>query len=245
MSKKIYSSYLSASSSRKNTNLQSHLKSLFAQFDYHFSKYLPKDLNASIVDIGCGAGEFLYWLNSKGYRNIIGYDISIEQVEKGKALYDVDIQHVNILEQDFDLKALDLIFMRDVLEHFDAEMLDLLLGRIESVIHLNPTVIIQTVNGNSKIFSSILYSDITHKSCFTERSVHQLFSSRFNCDLEFIPWYPVTDSRFFIFRKCIIQLVHFFERARVVIEVGHPNKIFTVNLLAVIKLNGGINEKIL
>lgn len=40
------------------------------------------DKNAKIIDIGCGGGGFLNYLQSKGYTNLVGYDPSKSSIEK-------------------------------------------------------------------------------------------------------------------------------------------------------------------
>src|ERR1700723_1182860 len=49
--------------------------------DPSFGKLLPTNLDARILDIGCGMGHFLHYLNLKGYRNLMGVEISPEQVD--------------------------------------------------------------------------------------------------------------------------------------------------------------------
>jgi len=44
---------------------------------------LPEDKKAKIIDLGCGNGGFVYWLQQIGYQNAEGIDISAEQIETG------------------------------------------------------------------------------------------------------------------------------------------------------------------
>src|SRR5262249_16540690 len=55
-------------------------------FRAYFQHLLPEDKGAKILDIGCGYGPFLYFLQKEGYRNICGVDISPEQVEAARQL---------------------------------------------------------------------------------------------------------------------------------------------------------------
>lgn len=41
-----------------------------------FKDILPDDKEAKIIDIACGAGHFLYFLQSQGYANASGIDLS-------------------------------------------------------------------------------------------------------------------------------------------------------------------------
>src|SRR5579864_7451821 len=49
-------------------------------FRANYLPYLPKDKSAPIVDLGCGAGHFLYFLRKEGYVNAYGVDWSPDMV---------------------------------------------------------------------------------------------------------------------------------------------------------------------
>ena len=51
------------------------------RFENEIGRFLPENLNDKILDIGCGCGHFLYYLNNKGYTNFSGIDISAQQVK--------------------------------------------------------------------------------------------------------------------------------------------------------------------
>ena len=46
--------------------------------------WLPEDKGAAILDVGCGRGEFLRFLQVEGYVNCEGIDLAEEQVEQSK-----------------------------------------------------------------------------------------------------------------------------------------------------------------
>lgn len=50
-----------------------------------FARYVAKD--ALIADIGCGYGRTMSELYSRGYENLVGFDISEGMIERGKAQY--------------------------------------------------------------------------------------------------------------------------------------------------------------
>src|ERR1700723_1374097 len=49
--------------------------------DPSFGKLLPTNLDARILDIGCGRGHFLHYLTLKGYRSVMGVELCPEQVD--------------------------------------------------------------------------------------------------------------------------------------------------------------------
>ena len=56
------------------------------KFHLNLKKYLPKDINSSCLDVPCGYGNFLYFLRSKGYKNVIGYDFDEAQIKLAQLL---------------------------------------------------------------------------------------------------------------------------------------------------------------
>ncbi|MCX7704381.1 MAG: class I SAM-dependent methyltransferase [Planctomycetota bacterium] len=55
-------------------------------FRKYYLPHLPKDKNAKILELGCGYGAFLLFLKQQGYTNLIGVDISPQQVETAHKL---------------------------------------------------------------------------------------------------------------------------------------------------------------
>jgi SAM-dependent methyltransferase len=53
-----------------------------------FLRLLDGALDASIIDLGCGFGDFLRFLHTEGYRgHFTGYDIAPEMIEKARELH--------------------------------------------------------------------------------------------------------------------------------------------------------------
>jgi SAM-dependent methyltransferase len=53
-----------------------------------FLRLLDGAADASIIDLGCGFGDFLRFLRAEGYRgHFSGYDIAPEMIEKARELY--------------------------------------------------------------------------------------------------------------------------------------------------------------
>ncbi len=50
-------------------------------WDYYFRGWLPERKDAFILDKACGNGKLLHFLKQRGYANLIGVDISPEQVQ--------------------------------------------------------------------------------------------------------------------------------------------------------------------
>jgi SAM-dependent methyltransferase len=56
-----------------------------------FLRLLAADPDASVLDLGCGFGDFLRFLRASGHRGrFIGYDVAASMIEKARALYGED-----------------------------------------------------------------------------------------------------------------------------------------------------------
>src|SRR5881397_1294588 len=56
-------------------------KIVFKSFSRVLGPWLPADRQSRILDIGCGEGALLSFLEECGYRNIDGFDISPENID--------------------------------------------------------------------------------------------------------------------------------------------------------------------
>lgn len=118
----------------------------------------------SILDIGCGRGEFLLELKERGKENLLGIDLNSDMVktarEKG-----LDIIHgdaIAYLQSDSQRKF-DAIFSSQVIEHLTPpQIIDLVKGAYE---HLedNGVLIMETVNPQALYTLGMAYAmDLTH-----------------------------------------------------------------------------------
>ena len=140
-----------------------------------FKNILPRDKSAQIVDIACGAGHFLYFLQKEGYVNTLGIDMSDEQLAIAKKAGVVNIEKGDLF--DF-LKRnpgkFDVIIANDIIEHlYKDEVLDFL-DTIYASLKPNRLVIIATLNAASLFGSNFIYIDFTHEVGFTPESLMQV-----------------------------------------------------------------------
>ena len=141
----------------------------------NFKQFLPVDKHAKILEIGCGAGQFLFYLKDSGYLNIEGVDIGEEQIRfldkfgiKGSVIRSIP-EYLGVKEGIY-----DLIFMNQVVEHFSKDELWTNLRFIRSSLKSGGILIIATPNMAciSGLFQR--YIDFTHEIGFTERSAQQV-----------------------------------------------------------------------
>lgn len=76
---RVYASYMTngfshTHASKKNLELQCRY------FERNYLRFLPKNRDVRILEIGCGMGEFYIFLKRNGYKNYTGIDASVENI---------------------------------------------------------------------------------------------------------------------------------------------------------------------
>jgi 2-polyprenyl-3-methyl-5-hydroxy-6-metoxy-1,4-benzoquinol methylase len=142
-------------------------------FRKFFHPLLPAEKGAPILDVGCGYGEFLYFLQSSGYSNAHGIDLNARQVELGSSL---GVQNLRCGDSRKFLadrpESFALISAIDVLEHIPkAEVLDFL-GLVHSALAPGGTFLCQAPN-LAAFYTPLFYMDFSHETPFTACSLKQ------------------------------------------------------------------------
>ena len=55
-------------------------------YRWYTKGWLDIPRSTRVLDIGCGSGQFLYFLRTEGFTNTVGIDVDVRQVEIGRAL---------------------------------------------------------------------------------------------------------------------------------------------------------------
>ena len=140
-----------------------------------FGAFLPRDKAARIMDMGCGPGSIVWWLQSRGYSNVAGIDISQEQVDVARSLGLDSVVQGDIFEfLRVEGAEYDVLFARDVLEHLDKESAYQFVKFSQARLKPGGRLILQVPNGESPFFGRIRYGDFTHELALTPSSASQL-----------------------------------------------------------------------
>ena len=146
----------------------------FPYWDRFLAPHLPASKRAQIIDLGCGSGSIVAWLQHSGYTDAFGVDSSIEEVETARAL-GLPVRHEEIKSfiAQYD-SFFDFVILRNVLEHhYKLEIVELL-KIIHQSLKKGGAVFIQVPNAESPFGSRIRYGDFTHEIAFTASSIAQL-----------------------------------------------------------------------
>lgn len=95
--RKVYDTYMESQFRSFHELSKKEYENALKMYDTNYRKFLPSDKNIKILDIGCGTGQFLYYLKEKGYKNYYGIDISKQQVEFCKKITK-NVEQVGVFE---------------------------------------------------------------------------------------------------------------------------------------------------
>lgn len=169
--KEAYKDYFD-SFSRVNKLTREEYESISKSYARNYDEFLPKDKEASILDVGCGTGHFLYYLSKKGYSNYLGIDVSKSQIKFCKKYITKKVIVKDAFEFLKDNKReFDVIVMNDFLEHIPKEKSFLLLELARKTLGANGRIIIKVPNMGNPLGLRLRYIDVTHEVGFTEESL--------------------------------------------------------------------------
>ncbi|MFQ3577238.1 MAG: class I SAM-dependent methyltransferase, partial [Cytophagales bacterium] len=209
-------------------------KNHFPINDHFLGVFLPKNKKSKILDIGCGDGNLVYWLNNRGFENVHGVDVSQEQIQKGQSLGLNNLKCENIDEYfKKDSDAFDWMIARDVFEHFTRQEFFDVLKLIYSNLNEGGKLIIQVPNGEGLNSRAILYGDITHEMAYTHSSLSQIAMSIGFQTISTFPLRPYSPGLKGLIRKSLWTLKEKELGFWKWIETGKKEGIFTRNLISV------------
>lgn len=234
---RIYSNYHSTHTKHLYGEVSiEKIKNHFPVYEYYYGKHVNNNKNVSVLELGCGYGDFVYWLLNKGYNNVKGIDYSEEQIKIGTSLGIPGLicdDIFNFFEEDN--STFDLIILRDVLEHFDSDETYKLVSQLNNKLDKKGTIILQVPNGQSPFVGKILFGDFTHHNAFTESSINQLFkSSGFNA-IKVFETTPVPKNFKGLLRLFLWQIEKLYLKLLQLIATGDGSGLFSQNIIAVIK----------
>lgn len=210
------------------------IESNFPAWNYYYATHLPKYKEARILDLGCGDGAFVHYLQRQGYSQAEGIDLSHEQIAEGQ---NIGIKNIQVADAFNYLqtisKPFDMIVARDLIEHFTRQEAFDLITLIQRCLSKDGRFMMQVPNGQGLYYTSIFYGDYTHEMAYTTTSVRQLFLNTGFREIHCYPTGPVPHSwkgkiRTFLWRWKVMTL-----RFWKMVETGNPDGIFTSNLIAV------------
>lgn len=174
-----------------------------AEFRKHFGPLLPAQKHARMLDVGCGYGEFLYFLQREGYTNTRGIDLDEQHVATARALGVLNLRRAD--GREFLRKSrqrFDFISAIDVLEHIPkAQVIDFL-RLIRMALAPGGTFLCQVPN-LAGFFTPLFYMDFTHETPFTAASLKQALQLAGFTNVTVRPMGPVVHGAKSAIRFCL------------------------------------------
>lgn len=139
----------------------------------NFTRFVDKKYkNGLVAELGCGNGSFLEKLRKKGFKNLVGCDISCSYLPETK----IRIECTDALNFCANLgdNTVDCFILFDVIEHLDLEYFLNLVQLIARKISVDGEVILRFPNMGSPLASYNFFGDITHKQALNINSLRQL-----------------------------------------------------------------------
>lgn len=140
---------------------------------YH---YLPKSKQITIGDLGCGKGEWLSWLHSKGYDNLAGVDGSASDLALARRHGSASVQwHQADLIAFLESRpnSFDLLHAKDVVEHLTKDEFLRFLQAAHGALRPGGKLWLLTFNAQSPLSTATRYGDFTHEIGMTPASFAQ------------------------------------------------------------------------
>mgnify|MGYP001616517494 FL=1 len=232
---KLYSTYVSTHTAHLYgvTTIEG-IRKQFPVWKGYYGRFLIKDTATRILDIGCGNGGFVYWLQQIGYMNASGIDIGSEQIEVAKKLGIENVERADIIGYLVGKENLyDIVFARDILEHLTKDEIFEVLETVFNALKVDGLLIVQAPNGESLFSGRLRYGDFTHEMVFTRSSLNQILRVAGFEDTRFYATGPVPKGLKSIVRYILWKGIETILRLYMVVETGSFSGIFTQNIIAV------------
>jgi len=171
--KRIYDTYISKRMYDQRSFCEEAYQKWTKAAMLRFIDWLPIDLEAAILDLGCGHGNFLYLCKQKGYKDLTGVDVGAEQL----MLAAKHCKNANLIQSDIsgffskNQKQFDVISCLNVIEHLHKDELFGFLEKIRVFLKHGGRVIIETPNAECPWMGAVGFGDLTHECFFTPRSL--------------------------------------------------------------------------
>jgi 2-polyprenyl-3-methyl-5-hydroxy-6-metoxy-1,4-benzoquinol methylase len=201
---------------------------------WYNEKYLPLlkgyKRDAPLLDIGCGQGFMLGYLQSAGFNHLTGIDISAEQVAiaKEKGFNAIQADAFEFLKEN--KNSYEIIIAIDMIEHFKKEELYELIKLIHDALTPGGLFILQTPNGEGLLPGYVIYGDLTHFTILSPLSLKHILTVTGFEKILVKELGPAVFVHFPLFVGW--QIVRFFAMLIKFLEIGRIQRHWTESIIA-------------
>jgi len=203
---------------------------------WFIQRFLPQNRNSRILDLGCGAGSFLWLLQRLGYSQLAGVETSPDQVRFARELGLDCITDGDLLEflRESATEFYDCIVAFDVLEHFAKDEIIDILDQVLRVLRPGGALVVHVPNAGGIFPARIFWSDFTHETAFTREGLRQLFTATGFASLECAEDKPIVHGVKSMIRRALWECFRAFFRLVYMSETGDGGSgiVLTQNIVA-------------
>ncbi len=187
--KVFFDEYFSSIFSHSNVFSKKEYENSFAQFELNYREFISPAQDPNILDIGCGTGHFLYYLEKKGCTHFLGIDVSSQQVDFCREHVSKKVKIADAFEHLRDKKnKYDVIVANDLLEHIPKEEIIAFIRLVNTSLKEKGVFLMRTPNMGNPLALYARYKDFTHEVGFTDRSLYQVFWTGGFRDIQILPY---------------------------------------------------------
>lgn len=203
-------------------------------------RHVPTGQDIAILDVGCGQGQLVRSLRALGHQDVTGIDVSSEQIALATKLGTSGIYQADLFEfAPGHPGRYDCIVALDLIEHFDRPHVLPLFEVLRSMLRPGGRLILRTPNGTSPFHGRILFSDITHGTAYTSRSLCQIATATGFDAVATYACRPAGRGAKQLIRRTIWSIVEGLLVVALIAETGVVRgHIVTQNLVGVLVLSG-------
>ncbi len=130
-----------------------------------------------VLDVGCGDGHYLYYLQEQGCADLTGIDSSQDRLDRCQKQIKGQFECADAFQWlENCSNQYDLVVCNHMIEHFTDEPLFYLLELLVKVTKKGGSILLTTPNACTPWAGYNHYSDLTHVRLFTPESLTQLLS---------------------------------------------------------------------
>lgn len=171
---RLYDAYVSSNQGGQDASLGYSVRG--PHINSFIKHHMPSDRHIKILDVGCGAGDVIYWLKKSNYHDISGFDISPEMIDLAhrRGVVEAYLGDINQSLSSIQSNRIDVAICFDIFEHLSRSELFHISDEIFRILKPGGTLFVHTPNASGIFGDHVRYGDITHEISFTSTSMRQL-----------------------------------------------------------------------